>query len=301
MRTYIIFLTLICIALEWSCRKPLDIDFCEDYFSAFAVAQPAIYETYPGYKMARFAGDSVGTIFSIKEKQSKSQVVKYRIENKKTKVIYEQKDQIQVFDYNTSGDMAFIHKQKLFVLPKGESNSIEVPFPEDIGFVKWNGEKLICQIDQGVLVQLDQQGNLSHKWNLLTRATDYWANDSILIIANIDSITAYSLPDLNYQWSFQTRPYFENLDNVIFLSEHTISLAGIGNTANGLSKVIFSTPDQVYVYDVNSKEVMSLWEKMECYILEPGISISPDGNQIVVTISTIYSITQKQFGLMLLD
>ncbi|MEZ4848792.1 MAG: hypothetical protein R3B93_09285 [Bacteroidia bacterium] len=40
---------------------------------------------------------------------------------------------------------------------------------------------------------------------------------------------------------------------------------------------------------------------MECYILEPGISISPDGNQIVVTISTIYSITQKQFGLMLLD
>ncbi|MCB0853906.1 MAG: hypothetical protein KDD63_16890, partial [Bacteroidetes bacterium] len=301
MRSIILSLTLVFLLLFSACKKAVNESFCENYFTAYVVPQPFVEEVYPGYKIPHFIDDSKQTIFCFLEKKEKSQVIRYDLNKDKTKVLFEQKEPIEHIAYSSAGDIAFIHDSKTYVLTGDATEPAQLQTSVEFGQIKWYGDKLIGQTDLGSLVVMDQQGNISQQWNLLTPIYDYWANDSFLITANTDSITAFKTSDLSYQWSFLTQSFFEDLGTVVYMSNNTISVTGKYDPLEGLSDVVFSTPDQMYKYNVLSKEIISLWERRDCYVLEHGLSVSPDGNRIVTTISTVYSITQKQFGLMLLD
>jgi hypothetical protein len=299
--TLVIFV-LFSIFYNWSCRKPLDIDECQEYLSytATGVVDSGTGELYPGCKMARFTTSEEPTIVFVQETKNKSRVMKRSLDRGGNKKIFESEEKIQTFDYSTTGDIAFTHDWGLYLVEKGDEEAIEIPFFINLGYVKWRGDKMVCQAGQGLLYEIDKQGNQTSQWDLQTIATDYWASDSTLIVGNKDSITVLSLPDLAFQWSLPTSEYFDDLGNVIYETRHIISVVGKYSPEQGLTEVFFSTPDQVYNYHLESKVVTSIWQQQECLIVEPGISISPDGNYVIVTVSTQYKspMLHKRFGVM---
>ena len=297
------YLTLACIIWGWSCRRPSNIDECQVALSRSdgGIIGTFTHEIYPGYKAARFSASEESTIYFVKEKEDKSLVMRRCIDKGGNKKIFESDEQIQTFDYSPTGDIAFIHKWKLYLVEKEKSEAVEIPFFMDIGYVKWHGDKMICQADLGLLFELDKQGNQSYQWDLKTMAEDYWAYNSVLIVGNRDSITVLRLPDLTYQWSLPVNSYYKDLGNIKYETRHRISVTGKFDSETGLTDVFFSTPDQIYSYNLETQTVASIWQQQECLVVEPGISLSPDGNFVVVTVSTGYQrpLDHKRFGIML--
>mgnify|MGYP006267732753 CR=1 FL=1 len=278
-------------------------DFCRRYLTAGGVAQPLVRETYPGYKAARFVEQTGGghdgiTVVFLKETRRHTKVLRHNLDQGTTEELYQRREQIHTFAYHTAGHMAFTHDFALFLLSAGEETPIELTQVAGAGMVKWQGDHLLVQTSSHALSQVDQQGQVLQTWDFALDMIDYWADDSTLLISRQDSITAYRLPQAERMWAFSVRPYLAEQGTSVFMSANQLSLAGSYGHEGELSSVFFSTAEGIYQYVVATGEIIQHWSFYDCYVLEPGMSVSPQGNILVTTISSIIDIDSKQFGVL---
>ena len=281
---------------------------CRAIFTAGGLTQPQQNEAYPGYKMVRFTGEgnpeAMSVVF-VEEKRNRTRVLRHHLHEGTTETLLKRDDQIHTMDYSVSGHLAFTFEQRLFLLPSSGSSPQEVPIDQPVGNIKWRwqGEDLFCQTSQFSLMVIDQAGNVQDEYQFVTPIYDFWANDDLLMIANLDSITAYNLSDQIPQWSFSVREYFEGLGTVAQISSNGICVSGRVGPQGMLSEVLFSTPESVFSYALASGEVQSFWEQYECYVMEPGLFTSALGTHFTTTISQVQlnGRNEKQFGLLVMQ
>ena len=283
-----------------------DVSGCRQLFTAGGIIQPTLEEVYPGYKMIRFTGDAAideMSVVFVEEKRNRTRVLRHHLREGTTETLLKRDEQIHTIDYSASGHLAFTFEQRLFLLPNGESSPDEVVTNQPVGNIKWRWQRddLFCQTSQFSLMVIDQTGNVQDEYQFTTPILDFWASDDLLIIANLDSITAYRLPGRLPQWSFPVGEYFEGLGTVVQMSSHDIGVSGRVNAEDVLSEVLFSTPEAVWAYELASGEVRSLWTQYECYVMEPGLFVSPLGTHFATTLSFTHHITEKQFGLLVMQ
>ena len=281
---------------------------CRAIFTAGGLTQPQQNEAYPGYKMVRFKGEEdlkeMSVVF-VEEKRNRTRILRHHLREGTTETLLKRKEQIHTMDYSVSGDVAFTFEQRLFLLPNGESSPEEVVTNQPVGNIKWRwqGDDLFCQTSQFSLMVIDRAGSVQDEYQFVTPILDFWASEDLLIIANLDSITAYNLSDQIPQWSFSVEEYFEGLGTVAQISSNGICVSGRVGPQGMLSEVLFSTPESVFSYDLASGEIQSFWEQYECYVMEPGLFTSALGTHFTTTLSRVLlnGRNEKQFGLLVMQ
>lgn len=71
-----------------------------------------------------------------------------------------------------------------------------------------------------------------------------WADDSILIIADVDHMVGYSLPDRVPLWDYNIDPFYqtEDLGTAIFMSYNGVSLSAGYGLDEKVNRIYLSTP-----------------------------------------------------------
>ncbi|MEL6696534.1 MAG: hypothetical protein AAFP89_09830 [Bacteroidota bacterium] len=309
-------LPIIVLSFLLSCREEKfeEATFCRQYFTANSVIQPLVRAVYPSYKMARFSHEEELTVVFVKQTARKTEVIKHEVESGKSKVLFKRKDPISTFDYSVSGDIAFTSGWDLFVVSKNEEEEMMVPLPYDIGMAKWVGEsgQLICQTAPQQLVLLDENYQELRSWSFPFRIIDWWADDSTLIIADIDHMVGYSLPDGVQLWDYNIDPFYqtEDLGTAIFMSSNGVSLSAGYGLDEKVNRIYLSTPTHIYAFDFEDGQIkpnetyFEFWERYDCYVTEPGLDVSFKSDfsiHVLSTISEVHSIDRKQLGVVIMN
>lgn len=205
-------------------------------------------ERFPYYRSARFTSDSLRDeerIVFLKETRNRTQIIRHRLSDDRTEILYKHDERIDQFDYSAEGDIAFTSEGKVFVIPASQAEPIPLESIGPVWNVKWRGQRLLCQTAPNVLVEVDQSGQVifEQAWPEAWVVRDYWADDHMLLVANQDSALVYNLPDLTLLWKLALGECCEEVGGAYFYSSNQVSVAALTISDGELNAIFLSTPE----------------------------------------------------------